>query len=115
MILVVDDQVPVRRAIARMLRAENWQVAEAGSELEAFALIAGGEIDAVLTDLHLDAGGSGHVVAQHARAHGIAVLTMTGSAVPADLEKPFSSAELMAALERVLRPVALTAAKGGRR
>jgi CheY-like chemotaxis protein len=101
-ILVVEDQIPVRRAIARMLRGEGWQVAEAAAELDACGLIAGGELDAVLTDLHLGAGGSGRVVAEAARIRRVPCVTMTGSAVPADLQKPFEVGELLAALERVL-------------
>jgi PAS domain S-box-containing protein len=56
--LVVDDCVSVRRAVARLLSWEGFEVEEAGSGLAAFErLIApgtgGGALDVVLVDAHL--------------------------------------------------------------
>jgi CheY-like chemotaxis protein len=100
-ILIVDDGARVLRALARMMRAQGWSVAEASTEAEACELIAAGELDAVLTDLHLGEG-SGRVVAEAARMRRIPCITMTGSSEDADLRKPFEIEALSEALEAAL-------------
>lgn len=50
-ILVVDDEAPVRRAVARLLRLDGHVVAEAASGAEALAELERGSFDLVLTDI----------------------------------------------------------------
>jgi len=52
-ILVVEDQPREREAMARMLRSEGFQVASAGSVVEAIAM-ADQDVDLVVSDLRLD-------------------------------------------------------------
>jgi CheY-like chemotaxis protein len=119
LVLLVEDQIPVRSAIARLLRAEGWPVVETGSESAACALIAGGEVCVVVTDIDLGEGGSGRVVAEAARIRQVPWVTMSGRADGVDLAKPFSIHELVCALavalERAWCPETRKAAYGGRR
>lgn len=68
-ILVVDDDPIVRRALARMLRGE-WEVKEAGSARDAEELLASADIriDLLLTDVILPIG-NGCELAAAARVH----------------------------------------------
>jgi len=52
-ILVVEDEVPVRRLMARLLRVQNYQVHEAANATDALELLHShsGKIDLLLTDV----------------------------------------------------------------
>jgi CheY-like chemotaxis protein/glycine cleavage system H lipoate-binding protein len=50
-ILVVDDELPVLKSIAKALSRDNYQVAQALSGEEALSLVRDGEFDAAVTDL----------------------------------------------------------------
>ena len=53
-VLLVEDEEPLRRILARNLARRGYQVAEAGSAAEAIALLrAGGSFDALLLDVNL--------------------------------------------------------------
>ncbi len=50
-VLVVDDEAPVRRTLARLLRLDGHVVAEAASGAEALAELERGRFDLVITDV----------------------------------------------------------------
>ncbi|HKT40552.1 MAG TPA: response regulator [Ktedonobacterales bacterium] len=53
-VLLVEDEEPLRRILARNLARRGYQVAEAGSAAEAIALLrADGSFDALLLDVNL--------------------------------------------------------------
>lgn len=67
-LLVVEDDVLIRMALAEMLEDAGYGVVEAGNGLEAIAVIAGGvRIDAVVTDVDMPGGISGLDVARMVR------------------------------------------------
>ena len=55
-VLVVDDEVPVRRAVARMLAADGFTIAEAGTSESALRVFEMDSTEIVVLDLLLDEG-----------------------------------------------------------
>jgi DNA-binding response OmpR family regulator len=52
-ILVVDDEVALRRTLERALRAMGWEVVTAGDAHLAYQVLDETDVDLVLLDLHL--------------------------------------------------------------
>lgn len=52
-ILIVDDEVQIRRVIRKVLRAEGYDVLEANSGGEALATLDGTDVDTVLLDMRM--------------------------------------------------------------
>ena len=53
LILVVDDEAPLRRVVASVLREEGYSVAEAGNGKEALDLLADTDANLVLLDMRM--------------------------------------------------------------
>jgi len=110
-VLVVDDEAPIRRSLARLLRGSGWRVVTADGPVAAGELlcpVSGVMPDVVLSDWDMPDGG-GELVALH--ASGLPVVFHTGrpEAPPAGtrvLCKPASVEDIDAAL--------VAAVKGGR-
>jgi PAS domain S-box-containing protein len=116
-VLVVEDEVAVRRVVRRILAPHGHTVLEAADGRDALAVLAAydGPIDLVLTDVVMP-GLSGRALATQIAAErpGTAVLFMSGYtddeivrrdlAVPgaAVLEKPFTPDDLLAAVDAAL-------------
>ena len=117
-ILVIDDEPMVGLMIRRMLSPPH-EVAVQRSGRDALALVQGGErYDAIVTDLHMPDGdgiwlrGELAKIDPAAPAH---MLFLTGGAASAQardfldqpgvrwLEKPFRAAQLLEAIEAILR------------
>ena len=114
-ILVVEDEESFRDALSYMLRREGYEVAVAGSGLDALAMFDRNGADLVLLDLMLP-GLSGTEVCRALRQRSrvpIIIVTARDSEVDkvvglelgADdyVTKPFSSRELVARIRAVLR------------
>jgi DNA-binding response OmpR family regulator len=84
-ILVVDDEVVIRRTLETLLRRQGYEVWTAADGAEAFAWLREGVFDLLLIDLGLP-DVSGLEIAQSAGASqpGAAVLILTGSSELAD-------------------------------
>ena len=67
-IMVVDDDAPVRRVTARMLRDEGYNVIEARSGQEALELLAESEVQVILADIAMPGGMHGLELAEKALA-----------------------------------------------
>jgi len=104
-VLVVDDEHPFRLSAHRILTAQGYKVLHAATASEALRLCAThhGEIDLVLTDLHLT-DWQGNKLAAHLRSMypGLRVLFMSGDPAGsklvtgnAFLAKPFSRQQLV--------------------
>ena len=104
-VLVVDDEHPFRLSAHRILTAQGYKVLHAATASEALRLCAAhhGEIDLVLTDLHLT-DWQGNKLAAHLRSMypGLRVLFMSGDPAGsklvtgnAFLAKPFSRQQLV--------------------
>jgi signal transduction histidine kinase/CheY-like chemotaxis protein len=131
-VLLVDDDAMVRRAVARLLAERGYTVIEAGGGAEALALAAGSApgdaapsaavpLRALITDVRMPGMRGPDLAARlRASAPGLRVLLMSGYAADAPppldgldgsgarragvsfLAKPFSAADLAAALRALL-------------
>ena len=114
--LVVEDEVPIRQLVVRLLQRRGYTVVEAASRAAAREAVTDGSFDVVLCDLRL-ADGSGTGVVEDIRAArpdvGRRVIFVTGDAsslVGADpeiadlpvLPKPFTSEDLDRALNALM-------------
>jgi len=108
--LVVDDDQALRLLCRVNLELEGFEVREAGSVPEALAALDAAAPDVMLLDVHLGREGSGDVLRQ-ARAQGVPVAVVTGSADIDDyrdqaddvLAKPFRPDSLVAMARRLAR------------
>ncbi len=112
-ILLVEDDIPLRRLLSLALRLEGFLTFEAGDGLQAIALLEQFTFDAIVLDLHLP-GIDGLAVAQEIRAQSstrtVPVIVMTGSHAPIDdidpacvLRKPVTVAQVVDGVQRCLR------------
>lgn len=114
-ILVVDDELYVRKSLGEVLAAEGFHPQLAASVAEATELLAASEPDVIVTDLRMPAG-DGMELLQLVRRQGLAtpVVMMTGVGTLRDaveairggaydfLQKPVDSAQLVLLLRRAL-------------
>jgi ATP-dependent Lon protease len=112
-ILVVDDESEVRNLLLSMLRREGHEVLEAGNGRDAMRILAGTEVDVVLTDLVmpemeglefirslLKESPSSRVIAMSGVAAGSTYLEAAQRfGVIATLEKPFRREQLLEVIE----------------
>jgi nitrogen-specific signal transduction histidine kinase/CheY-like chemotaxis protein len=116
-ILVVEDAVLVRNAVAKMLADLGYKPVLAAGSDEGLALLeSGGPIDLLFADLVLPGGLGGEELAARAQRlrPGLATLYMSGYAEispagAAFIEKPFTKAQLAEQLRAVLRGEAASA------
>jgi signal transduction histidine kinase/ActR/RegA family two-component response regulator len=111
-ILLVDDEVAVRRVTAEMLVDAGHKVREASSVAEALAILQSGTTpDLVITDYIMPGRSGGELIqAIHDEWPGLPVMLVTGyitagQELPSELVKlmkPFSRSELLQALSRLL-------------
>src|SRR3954466_14393447 len=115
-VLVVDDELGVRKALHRGLRAEGMDVVTAGDGPSGLKLAQTGSLDVVLLDIMLP-GLSGYRVLQHLRAQGVTTPVLLVSAKDGEVDqadgldlgadgylvKPFSFVVLVAQVRAVLR------------
>lgn len=111
-ILLVDDDVQVRRAVSEMLRDAGHNVAEAASVDAALGMFGeGNQFDIVVTDYLMPDRNGGQLIAELARlAPSLPILMITGhdsltSDVPESvprLVKPFRAGELLAKVHGLL-------------
>ncbi len=119
LVLIIEDEAQMRRLLRATLRAQGYQVVEAGTAREGLSQAAGRNPDVILLDLGLP-DGDGLEVARQLRQRGrapIIVLSARGQEHDkvaaldrgADdyLTKPFGVAELLARVRVALRHAAL--------
>ena len=106
-VLIVEDEPALRRALRRILLREEYHVSEVACVEAALSVIAEREtLDVVLTDYDLP-DGLGDEVVRAAQARGVPVVMMTGGnkrapAGVALLEKPFELDAMIAKLSEVV-------------
>ncbi len=84
-VLIVDDEPNIRRMLGALLRAEGYEVREAGSGRGALAEVRGEEPDAVMMDLYMpDATGLEVLPELRKAAPDVPVLMMSGRASLSD-------------------------------
>ena len=112
-ILLVEDELPVRKLIAEALHASGYIVRSAGSAADAIVAFGkqSGDIVLLLTDVDLGRGMSGIELAQYLKQlrPGLKVMLMSGSPVAKAsngdipfIRKPFAGPILMAKIDAVL-------------
>lgn len=115
-VLVVDDELGVRKALHRGLRAEGMDVVTAGDGPSALKLAQTGSFDVLLLDIMLP-GLSGYRVLQQLRAQGVRTPVLLVSAKDGEIDqadgldlgadgylvKPFSFVVLVAQVRALLR------------
>jgi len=109
-VLVVDDDASLRLLCRVNLELDGFRVVEAGSVAEAAALLAAGEFDAVLLDLHLGDGDGRDLLASLGEDRPPVAL-FTGSEVIGPelrsmaeevLSKPFQLDELLTTVRKLV-------------
>jgi len=114
-VLVVEDELDIRKALVDLLRAHGYAASGAGAGADGLAAIAGDRPDAILLDLALpDMGGDQFLEAlrQDPRFESIPVVVMSGWARTIDppvpvagwLPKPIEPGQLLAMMERLAAP-----------
>ena len=112
-ILHVDDDEPVRRSTALLLRAAGYETREAASGEHALQLAEAlrGRLDVLIADYHLGGGLTGTEVAEHlARLLGHAVPTIILTGDPANAEVPWLAHAPVWVARKPLSPEKLLAA-----
>jgi DNA-binding response OmpR family regulator len=116
-LVVVDDDPEIRGLLVRLLEAEGYQVRDASTGQEALALLATRPPDLMILDVMLDSEDGFAILAQIRRTSDLPVILVTARSQESDrvfglklgaddyVVKPFSSAELAARIETVLRRV----------
>lgn len=110
-VLVMDDEAPVRRVVAQVLRHEGADAREAGTLQEALALLEGGfRPTLAMLDVRMpDHDGPTCARALRNAVPGIKILYMSGDPADAALEgerllsKPFTSSQMRLALQELLK------------
>ncbi len=115
-VLLVEDEVEMRRALRPSLRANGYQVVEAGTGREALAQAAGRNPDVILLDLGLPDGDGLLVVGELRRVTKAPIIVISARGQERDkvaaldlgasdyLTKPFGVVELQARIRVALRP-----------
>lgn len=116
-ILLVDDEVPIRRAVAPLLRARGYDVEIAGTGADALRAVDAHTPDLIVLDLGLP-DMQGTEVCRRVRAHStVPIIVLSARNAEADkvqaldlgaddyVTKPFSSEELLARIRVALRRV----------
>ena len=124
-VLVVDDELGVRKALHRGLRAEGMDVVTAADGPSGLQLASTGSFDVILLDIMLP-GLSGYRVLERLRANGITTPVLLVSAKDGEIDqadgldlgadgylvKPFSFVVLVAQVRATLRRVGPESARG---
>ncbi|MGH3493434.1 MAG: response regulator, partial [Sciscionella sp.] len=84
--LVVDDELGVRRALRRGLSAEGMEVVLAADGLQGWQIASTGTFDLILLDIMLP-GLSGYRVLERLRADGVATPVLLVSAKDGDFDQ----------------------------
>jgi DNA-binding NtrC family response regulator len=120
-ILVVDDDASIRRTLTILLSKAGYEVAQAADGSEAVRLWRDQGGDLVITDLHMpEKDGIETIIELLSHSPGIRIIAMSGGGQTKRLdllgnasllgavltiEKPFTIAEMMAVVDRALKPV----------
>lgn len=112
--LVIDDNECVRTLLRIALKSDGLRVIEAGSGSEALQKVEQLDLDLVVTDLEMPAGGNDNIRRLRALRPALPIIVLSGidsraakvqalaSGGDLFLEKPFHLAELRTAIHRLL-------------
>ena len=118
LVLVIEDEPPMRRFLRAMLRASGYQVVEAETAREGLVQAAGRNPEVILLDLGLPDADGVEVARQLRRTTGAPIIVISARGKEADkvaaldngaddyLTKPFGAPELLARIRVALRRAA---------
>ena len=119
-VLLVDNEPPVRRMLADVLRGAGYGVFVAASGVEALEMLPSLEPDLVMVDVHMPGFDGWATLAEvHSVAPEMRVMMMSGSDCSEDalargaiafLAKPYRPSDVLAGVERALRTAQADAA-----
>ena len=125
LVLVVDDETPIRRFLRLSLAGEGYRVAEAGTAAEALEMIASQRPDVVILDLGLPDRDGLDLTREVREWSGVPIVVLSAREKENDkvaaleagaddyLTKPFGTGELIARLRVALRHAALAEVPAG--
>jgi DNA-binding NtrC family response regulator len=95
-VLVVEDEVPLRQAVTKMLRKTGFEVLEAADGTSAIDLLRanGSKIDVILLDITIPGASSAEVVAEAAKAQPAIRMILTSAYSQEMLTPPMSAFEV---------------------
>lgn len=118
LILVADDEGPIRAVVGRILRANGHDVVEAANGLEACRMAREHEVDLAIIDVVMpEKGGMDAIVDMHRDCKGLKMIVMSGKVnvdstafqvftkqfgVSRILDKPFGAEALIDAVDSAL-------------
>lgn len=114
-VLVIDDEVAIRRLLRAALEAQGWTVHEAGTGADGLAMVVGKKPDVVLLDLGLPDRDGGDVLAELRTWSTVPVIVLTVRNGEDDIVrlldagaddyvvKPFNTGELLARMKVAIR------------
>lgn len=114
-LLVVDDDVGLRKTLADFLAGEGYAIREAGNVTEARSQIANATPDLILLDINMPGGDGLTLAAELRRTAAIPIIILSGKGSMVDrvvglefgaddyIAKPFELRELLARVRAVLR------------
>jgi two-component system KDP operon response regulator KdpE len=114
-ILLVDDELPIQRAVAPLLSSRGFEVRTAGTGAQALAEFAEWEPDLIVLDLGLPDLGGGEVCRRIRASSEVPIVVLSARGAEKDkvealdagaddyVTKPFGAEELMARLRTALR------------
>ena len=120
-VLIIEDEAPMRRFLRASLRANGFQVVEAATAREGFAQAAGRNPEVILLDLGLPDGDGRDVARELRRSSRAPIIVLSARGLEHDkvtvldlgaddyLTKPFGMGELLARIRVALRHATLPA------
>lgn len=113
-VLIVEDEPLIRLMLAEALEDEGYAVREAGTVLEAVAILGQGNIDAVITDIDMPGGLTGLDLAKLLQSYNEGIPTIVTSGghhlsddmLPANARficKPYGQVSMLALLDETIR------------
>src|SRR5580698_10280601 len=114
-VLIVDDDIDMRRMLRQLLEADGYEIVTASNSAAALEEVVAREPDLVLLDVVLGEDDGREVMMELRRLSDVPVVFLTGRGLEMDriaglkmgaddyVVKPFSSGELSARIESVLR------------
>jgi CheY-like chemotaxis protein len=107
-VLLVDDDVFVRRVVRTRLERAGYRVAEAGNGVEGLSAFEAEQPELVLTDICMPEMNGLEMMAElRRRRPGVQVIAMSGAAQPAEVEAALAQAGDLGATRTFAKPLDL--------
>jgi CheY-like chemotaxis protein len=102
-ILLVEDDDATRHVICKLLKARKFEVSDAGTVADAWALVANAKFDLLISDIGLPDGDGYRLMHELRHLHGLKGIALTGY----DLEEDFALSEEAGFSVHLTKPIKL--------